>query len=103
MSMDYFLQCFAPKASLSFLAICFMNMAQCLIISPLISPFSTHVARAATQPALAADGALRPRDHSFFESWNRRDCHLDLERAAAEAQSVGPHLEATGSQKESSY
>jgi hypothetical protein len=32
----------------------------------------------AAQPALAADGASRPRDQDFFESWSQLDCHLDL-------------------------
>jgi len=33
---------------------------------------------AAAEQALAADGAKRPRDHGFFESWNQLDSHLDL-------------------------
>jgi hypothetical protein len=30
------------------------------------------------QPALAADGASRPQDQGFFESWNQLGCHPDL-------------------------
>jgi len=46
----------------------------------------------AAQPALAADGASRPRDQGDFESSLRPDYHLALERAAAEAQDVGPPI-----------
>ncbi len=43
----------------------------------------------AAQQALAADGASRPRDHGYFESYNRPEYLPDLECAAAEAQHVG--------------
>jgi hypothetical protein len=50
---------------------------------------SATVIKRVAQPARAADAASRPRDRAHFRNRIRTDCHLDLDRGAADAQHVG--------------